>query len=512
MAQGPQHLKEKQMGSSHNRRLAGPVLIAAVAASGCLVALAEAPTAPAPPSVAPSSATTSPTTTPSTQPSPPTHLVKPGKLSFTVSGEGVFVADEPYELRLKLNRHQGELKIASIAANRAAVKKGETLLELDPFSINNDVTSAENELAAARAGLTKAEADADLGEKGDALAMRIQEQETKNAEAALRWWEKVDGPHMLEQTELQVKLAKANAEDQNDELDQLRKMYKSEDLTSATADIVVKRAVRQLEVAKLSSKMSEERAEKTENHSYPIARQAVLDSLEQSRQKLAMLKVTQAQAAVLRKTGLSAAKLALAQAEKKLADLKKDQEMFSVKAPADGVVMYGYASSGSWVGADPKTLKVGEKLTPGQTVLTRFKPGDLKVELTLPESQSAWVKDGAKADVKPLAYPELNYEGKAAEPAVKPGSTGIAFYTTVALADVDPRVVPGMKASVRIPAADVDNVLLVPTSAVANGKAWVRKDGQETEREVTTGRTDGKMIEIVKGLKEGDEVLREAKK
>ena len=52
----------------------------------------------------------------------------------------------------------------------------------------------------------------------------------------------------------------------------------------------------------------------------------------------------------------------------------------------------------------------------------------------------------------------------------------------------------------------------MPTSAVANGKAWVRKDGQETEREVTTGRTDGKMIEIVKGLKEGDEVLREAKK
>jgi len=69
-----------------------------------------------------------------------------------------------------------------------------------------------------------------------------------------------------------------------------------------------------------------------------------------------------------------------------------------------------------------------------------------------------------------------------------------------------------MKASVRIPAADVENVLLVPTSAVAGGKAWVRKDGQETEREVTTGRTDGKMIEIVKGLKEGDEVLREAKK
>jgi len=136
----------------------------------------------------------------------------------------------------------------------------------------------------------------------------------------------------------------------------------------------------------------------------------------------------------------------------------------------------------------------------------------VRVALSLPESQSAWVKDGAKADVKPVAYPELNYEGKAAEPAVKPGSSGIAFYTSIALADIDPRVVPGMKANVRIASGDVENVLLVPTSAVANGKAWVRKDGQDAEHEVVTGRTDGKMVEIVKGLKEGDEVLREAKK
>ena len=502
------------MGSSPTRRLAGPVLVAAVAAGGCLLAWAEAPsgTAPTPPSVATPAPAAAPTTAPSTQPSPPTHLVKPGKLSFTVTGEGVFVADEPYELRLKLNRHQGELKIASVAPNRAAVKKGDVLLELDSFAINNEVAAAENDVTTAGANLAKAEADAELGEKGDALAMRIQEQETKNAEAAVRWWEKVDGPHMLAQTELQVKLSKANAEDQDDELEQLRKMYKAEELTSETADIVVKRALRQLEVAKLSSQISEERAEKVEAHAYPVAKQAVLDAQEQARQKLAVLKVAQAQAAVLRKAALTTARLAASQAEKKLADLKKDQELFAVKAPADGVVMYGYASSGSWVGADPKTMRPGEKLAAGQTVLTLFSPGDLKVELTVPESQSAWVKNGAKADVKPVAFPELNYQGKCAEPAVKPGTSGLGFYTTVTIDDVDARVVPGMKASVRISGGDVENVLLVPTTAVANGKVWVRKDGQEAEREVVTGRSEGKMIEVVKGLSDGDEVLREAKK
>src|SRR5687767_1203208 len=52
-------------------------------------------------SAATTAPTTSPTTSPTTQPSGATHAVKAGKLSFLVNGEGVFVADEPFEVRLK---------------------------------------------------------------------------------------------------------------------------------------------------------------------------------------------------------------------------------------------------------------------------------------------------------------------------------------------------------------------------------------------------------------------------
>lgn len=510
------------MGSSHGRRWGGALLLTAILGGGGWMALADAPAGTAPPvpptaATAPAnkegdSASTKPASQPSSQPSAPVHLVKPGKLSFTVQGEGSFVADEPFEARLKFNTHSGPLTIVSAAANRATVKKGDTILEIDPFYINKEVAAAENELAVAKAGLTKAESDSDLGEKADALAMRIQQNETKNAEAAVRWWEKVDGPHMLELTELQVRLSRANVEDQQDELDQLRKMYKGEELTTQTADIVVKRALRQLDIGKVSLKMAEERGEKTENHTYPISKQAVVDALDQSKQRLSMLQATQAQAAVLRKAALSTARLSLSTSEKKLADLKKDQELFAIKAPSDGVVLYGYSSGGSWTGGDPKTMKPGEKLTSGQTVMTLFKPGDLKVEMTLQESQSAWVTEAARAEVKPVAFPELNYDGKCSAPGPKAGAAGLTFATSIGVGAVDARVLPGMKANVRITGADVDGVLLVPVSAVSNNKVWVRKDGQEVEREVVTGRSDGKMIEIRKGVTDGEEVLREAKK
>jgi len=457
--------------------------------------------------------TTGPTTSPSTQPAVATHTVKPGKLSFVVNGEGVFLADDPFEVRLKLEAHSGTLIIASAAPNRSTVKKGDTLLELDPVYINRDVAAAENELTAAKAALAKAESDSVLGEQADALAMRIQQQETKNAEAAVKWWEQVDGPQMLTSAELQVKVSRANVEDQEDELDQLKKMYKGEDLTSQTADIVLKRSVRQLDVSKTLSKMNEERSEKTESHSYPIARQGIQDSLELSKQRLESLKVSQALAAVLRKTALTTTKLALASSEKKLNDLKKDQALFSVKAPSDGVVLYGYSSGGSWTGADPKTMRVGERLSSGSVVMTLFKPGDLKVELTVAESQSAWVKGGAKARVTPLAFPDLNYDGTCAAPAPKPGAGSLSFATSINVGDVDPRIVPGMRATVRVDGGDLDGVLLVPVGAVSGGKVWLHgKDGQDTQKEVVTGRSDGKMIEIKQGLSEGDQVLPEGKK
>jgi multidrug efflux pump subunit AcrA (membrane-fusion protein) len=68
-----------------------------------------------------------------------------------------------------------------------------------------------------------------------------------------------------------------------------------------------------------------------------------------------------------------------------------------------------------------------------------------------------------------------------------------------------------MKANIHMEVPLVDNALLVPTTAVSNSTAWVKRASGEEPRPVLTGRTDGKSIEILSGLKEGDEVLTHAK-
>jgi hypothetical protein len=48
----------------------------------------------------------------------------------------------------------------------------------------------------------------------------------------------------------------------------------------------------------------------------------------------------------------------------------------------------------------------------------------------------------------------------------------------------------------------------LPAGAIADGKVTVRgNDGKDQVRDVVTGRTDGKMTEIVTGLAEGERVV-----
>jgi len=452
-------------------------------------------------------------TGPATQPGADTYKVKKGTLKLEVSTDGTLAALEPYETKLKSKAYAGQFTVVSAAAHGAMVRKGESILELDPKPFNWAVEGAENELATARANLKKAEADAELAAKGEALSLRIAEDGLKNSEGSLKWFEEVDGPQMLHLADLQVKMQKSQVDDQDDELDQLRKMYKTEDLTTATADIVIKRAVRRLEVSREMLKMQEEKRDKTKTFDYPIVKQRTVDAVEQSRQALTSLRNVQAQAAVTRKSGLATARIASEQAEQKLADLKSDQANFSFKAAEDGMVMYDQMPEAQ-PGSDKRGLKAGDKLTAGQLVMRVVYPGRLKMDVTLTEAQAFWIDPGMRARVTPAAFPQLSYEGTCG-PVVGGNRTsppGFGFIVPVTLPQTDARLVPGMKASVKIEAGKVDDVLVIPVAAVSGGKVSIKKDGKSEDRPVVLGKSDGEKVEVKEGLAEGDEIMAKAGK
>ncbi len=370
--------------------------------------------------------------------------------------EGILAPVDPFELKLKLKTYAGAMPIARIAAQYAAVQPGDVLLEIDPTEFKRALATVTAAADAARVALKKAEVEDAVGAKADAMALRQQQDALKQAEANVGYWDKIDGPHFLQQLELGLKQWRYSVEDQEDELEQLRKMYKSEELTSATADIVVKRAIRRLEQTKISQKMHEDKTQRSREQEYPNARQRVVDALEQTRNQLTTLVATQEQAVVTRRNAVISARIALEQAEEKLRDIQEDQKLLLVKSPIGGMVVYGTTGDGGWQGGDPRALKPGEKLASGASVLRVIVPGRMRLEGVLKDDVGFKVQEGMKARVKVTTLPGIVYEGVCGAPVILPkGSAGVpSFALTVKLPELDKRLLPGMKATANVALGD----------------------------------------------------------
>jgi multidrug efflux pump subunit AcrA (membrane-fusion protein) len=119
-----------------------------------------------------------------------------------------------------------------------------------------------------------------------------------------------------------------------------------------------------------------------------------------------------------------------------------------------------------------------------------------------------------RARVTPAAFPQLSYDGTCGQVVGGNRTTppGFGFMAPVTLPRTDERLVPGMKASVKIEAGKVDDVLLIPVAAVSGGKVSIKKDGKTEERQVVLGKSDGEKVEVKEGLAEGDEILAKAGK
>ena len=105
-------------------------------------------------------------------------------------------------------------------------------------------------------------------------------------------------------------------------------------------------------------------------------------------------------------------------------------------------------------------------------------------------------------DIQPSGYSEPGEGGGG-------GEGGGASITCRVPEDV--RVFDGLNMTMSIDAGRAEDVLVVPITAVrglvGTGTVWVVEDGQPTERRVRLGLSDGQVVEIRKGLKQGEEIL-----
>ncbi|HTA75790.1 MAG TPA: efflux RND transporter periplasmic adaptor subunit [bacterium] len=157
---------------------------------------------------------------------------------------------------------------------------------------------------------------------------------------------------------------------------------------------------------------------------------------------------------------------------------------------------------------------------PGQVVSTgvtmMVMSDHLMVDTQVDETDLAQVKMNQKATITLDAYPNQHFIG-----TVKRISYFSVLVNNVTTYEVDvwPDEIPaymrsGMTANVVFNTTEKDNILTIPSEAIqqVGNQSGVmvpgeKKDDKPVFKPIQTGVTDGKQIEVVSGLKEGDKVL-----
>ncbi len=210
---------------------------------------------------------------------------------------------------------------------------------------------------------------------------------------------------------------------------------------------------------------------------------------------------------------LASQKLSLKQKENALLDVQEKLSDYYIRALFNGTI----------VKVNVKKSDAASSGTAVATLVTRQKIA----ELSLNEIDAAKIKVDQKAMLSFDAVDGLNIAGKVAEvDAVGTVSQGVVTYNVKISFDTqDDRVKSGMSVSAAIVIDFKQDVLIVPNSAIKSGNnisyaemldktfsanqgsQGVASDNLPKQQIVETGITDDTNIEIISGLKEGDQII-----
>jgi len=185
----------------------------------------------------------------------------------------------------------------------------------------------------------------------------------------------------------------------------------------------------------------------------------------------------------------------LAMAEQKLRDTV-------IIAPFSGLIVKRFINQGEYVSTMPPS--------PLFLIMNIDK---VKTEIGLPEVHIAHINIGNPVDVTVDTYRGITFKGRIStiNPMVDPVSR--AFTVKVKIPNKDHRLKPGMFARVKIYPKIHKDVLIVPFKSVmkreGNTVVFILDGNTVRLRAVTAGINNEREIEVIDGLKEGEEVVVE---
>jgi multidrug efflux pump subunit AcrA (membrane-fusion protein) len=448
----------------------------------------------------------------------PTSQVEKGTLRAEITLKGTFEPEMKTEVSIKPKAWSQSLVVKKAIEHGARVKKGDVLVEIDPEKIDRAIHELKMDRDLSEIALRQAEEELPVLEKNLPLDLEAAERSKKQADEDLQKFLAVNRPLVEETINNTVRNMAYFVEYAKEELKQLQKMYRNKDLTEETEEIILKRQRHMVEMAEFSLKSAKVRQEEALKVSLPRQEQALREAV--AKQTIAWDKARNTLQLVVNQKRLSLQKLKYEYERtlEKLDNLLKDRELFTVRAPADGIVYYGKCTRGEWTAASTVRAKLhpGGTLSTEEVFMTLLSPRPLLVHAAVEEKDLHLFRTSMKGRAVPVAYPDLKLRAQLLRVSNVPESAG-SFQACIRIeaSKSARRLMPGMACTIRFTAFDKKDVLTVPAGAVFTDEDndeghyvyLASKTGKPEKRPVRIGASSNGKTEILGGLSEGDEVL-----
>jgi RND family efflux transporter MFP subunit len=348
-----------------------------------------------------------------------------------------------------------DTQIVSASEDGVRVAKGDVVLKLNPTEAQKQVDDLKQQVADAEEKVSQAKADG---------AKRVQNAESGLAKAK----ESLD----LAQTQSKANVEKAQAEVAflekelavaQGQLDKRQRLYE-EHLVPITevesSEDELRAKTFSLEAAKRSLERAQSDAETNERLRRMELQTAELE-LEQAHSELG--------------SSILSAERGLLGLQEDLQDAQEQLDAMEVKAPVEGMLLLDQTWEDGW-----RPLRVGDQVWEGQRVANVIDPSEMWVRCDINEADIERVKVGQPALVRVPAIGQQELSGKVRDidnlaRQRSPWEGGIpgknVFAAVIVLTTEEPRLRPGMGATVEIVLDAVDKGLAVPREALfAEGK------------------------------------------
>ncbi|MGK0190351.1 MAG: HlyD family secretion protein [Verrucomicrobiales bacterium] len=437
------------------------------------------------------------------------HKVK--RSDFLVSiieGGGVQAVNE-VEVR---NELEGSSRIIFIVKEGSFVKEGDLIVELD-------AGEAEDALNQQQIAYEKSNAEFVAAESNLAITMSTAESATKTAELNVLFAD--------------MDLQKFNELERNQEV-------RNAEIEIITAEEALEIAEEKLRWSKILTEKGFESKSKLDEHSLAVTNQKLglekaqstqdmlkafdlkkleetyLATLSEARRDLERVKKQGTSEIAQVNADLNSAKATRDLNKSKLDKMTEQFEKTKVYAPIAGLVVYASERSRY---SNESMIEEGATVRQRQALIKIPDISQMKVKIDVDESNISLVREGQPAFIVLDSIPDKSFRGEVTKVALLPnpgdrwGGSGTKKYATeVLITDQLPAgVKPEISARAEIVITNLIDVLTVPIQAVTTVKGkqycYVRRLGGTESVPVEVGLFNNKFIEVMKGLKEGDEVL-----